>query len=124
MAFVGFCPDSELSPPGAIFPLRIEKSAGSSTGYHAYLQKLDDVLGYNLYSGTLGTWFDHGGGGDDGCGVAFTDFGTGELRAELPPSASASAYYLVTGFDGAQEGVAHTATDGGRSDSVQDTCLP
>jgi cysteine-rich repeat protein len=124
MAFVGFCPDSELSPPGAIFPLRIEKSAGSSTGYHAYFQKLDDVLGYNLYSGTLGTWFDHGGGGDDGCGVAFTDFGTGELRAELPPSASASAYYLVTGFDGAQEGVAHTATDGGRSDSVQDTCLP
>jgi cysteine-rich repeat protein len=123
-AFIGFCPQSEVSPPGAIFPLRIEASTDSATGYFMYFQDLDGTFGFNVYAGTLGTGVDHGGGGDDACSAAFTALGTGEIRVELPASASASAYYLVTAFDGTQEGVAHTATGGTTSDAAQDTCAP
>ncbi|MDX1389899.1 MAG: hypothetical protein R3344_11955, partial [Acidobacteriota bacterium] len=123
-AFVGFCAESEISPRGAIFPLRIEKSTGSSTGYYVYFQKIDDVFGYNAYAGTLGTWFDHGGGADDFCGAVFTDLGNGAIRAELPAPAAANAYFLVTGFDGSDEGVAHTDSGDNPSDPAQNTCLP
>ncbi|MDX1388848.1 MAG: LamG domain-containing protein, partial [Acidobacteriota bacterium] len=124
MAFVGFCPESEISPKGAIFPLRIEKSTDSSTGYYVYFQSLDDVFGYNAYAGTVGTWFDHGGGGDDACDVVFTDLGSGEIRAELPAAAATDAYFLVTGFDGSDEGVAHTDSSDNPSDPAQNSCLP
>jgi hypothetical protein len=120
----GFSPTTEISPPGATHPLGIEKSAASSTGYHVYFQKLAGVLGYNVYSGTLGTWFDHGGAGDDACGVLVTELASGEMRAELPASGALDAYYLVTGFDGTDECVAHRSWEGVPSDPGQNTCVP
>jgi hypothetical protein len=123
MAFVTFCPESEVSPAGAIFPLRLERSSLSATGAYVHFQGLDDVLGFNLYSGTLGQWFDHGAGAANVCDLPHEDLGSGALRAEIELPAG-DAYFLITAFDAAAEGPSHVASSGAPADPAQSTCAP
>ena len=124
LTLVSFCPDSEASPAGAIFPLRVEPSASSSTGYYVYFQRLDGAAGYNLYSGSLAGAFDHGNSSDNVCDLPFTDLGTGELRAELPLPAGDAVYFLISPFSGGDEGVTHLSSTGVPADPSQSTCPP
>ena len=121
---MAFCPESEASPAGAIFPLRVAPSASSPTGYEIYFQRLDGAAGYNLYSGTLSGAFDHGGSSDNICDLQFTDPGTGELRAELPLPAGQAVYFLISPFSGGSEGVTHRSSSGMPADAAQSTCPP
>lgn len=124
LVLVGFCPESEASPAGAPFPVLVEPSAGSTTGYEIYFQRLDGADGYNLYSGSLAGIFDHGGGPDNVCDLPFTDLGTGELSAELPLPGGDAVYFLVSPFSGGLEGVAHRSSGGIPADPAQSTCPP
>ncbi len=121
--FVDFCAASEVSPAGAIFPLRIMKDPASFTGYYLYFQRLDTLDGYNLYRGTLGTWYSHGGMGSAGCEFPAMDLGTGEMRAEVSPSGG-NDYYLVTAFGGGVEGPSGFDSTGLEIEPLQSTCLP
>ena len=131
LSFVSFCAGSEISPEGAVFPLRIEKDPASPTGVYAYFQNVDGLDGVNIYEGNLGSWYDHGAGpvcdftecsvpNDIGC---YDDLGTGELRAAVPTGAG-GGYVLVSGYSGSDEGPVGYASDGTPRDPVQSTCLP
>ena len=115
--------ESEISPAGAIFPSRVEKSGLSSTGYYLYFQDVEGAEGFNLYQGSLGTWYDHGGGPQNTCDVSFTRLGTGEVVVELP-DAPGDRYVLVSGFAGGSEGPSGTDSAGGSIDPAQSSCPP
>lgn len=106
--YVGFCPGvTEISPPGAIFPLRLAKDPASPTGYYAYFQTVDGVTGFDLLEGELGLWASHDDPagnvtGIEPCGTpngigCYDALGTGEVRIAVAPTAG-NRYYLVEGY--------------------------
>jgi hypothetical protein len=132
-AFVTFCPESEISPRGAIFPVRVEKSDDSPTGFYLRFQKLDDIDGINLYDGTFDSWYSHGGSpgnqcqieecfvpGDPGC---YDDLGTRELRMVLSPE-TGDRYFLLSPYAGNDEGPSGFDSGNTERDAAQNTCLP
>ena len=133
LTFVTFCPESEISPTGAIFPLRVERSTDSPTGYYLYFQKLDDIDGVNFYEGTFGSWYSHGGSPGNECGLeecftpgdpgCYDDLGTGELRMVLSPEVG-DRYFLLSAYAGNDEGPSGLDSDGSERDPAQNTCLP
>jgi len=131
LTFVTFCPDTEISPPRAVFPLRVETDAAATTGYDLTFQGVDGADGYALYEGTIGSWYDHGAAamcqihacstpGTPGC---YDDTGTGQLRVAFTPSPG-DHYYLVTGYQGSSEGPAGSDSAGAPRDPAQSTCPP
>lgn len=118
------CPVSEVSPAWATFPARLEKDPTSGTGFYLYFEPIDSVDGYNLYQGTVGTWYSHGGPAGDLCDLAATELVTGEMRAEIDPTAAGDHYYLVTAYAGGQEGPSGFATPHTEIDPTQSTCSP
>jgi hypothetical protein len=100
-------PPGEVSPRGCTFPLKIVKDAATcpAAGVCLYFEKEPVARGYNLYEGTLGSWYSHDGAPGDDCDGAVVDLSTGEMRYSLSPSAG-SHYYLVTAFNGGGEGTA------------------
>jgi hypothetical protein len=121
--FIDFCPGSEVSPRNGIFPLRINKDAGSTTGYYIRFQRLDTLDGYNIYEGTVGIWYSHADAPGNDCAAVVTDLGGGEMRAELNPSAG-DHYYLVTAFGGMDEGPSGFDSTGVEIPKTQSTCAP
>jgi hypothetical protein len=73
-----------------------------------YFEKEMSAEGYNLYEGSLGVWFSHGGAPGDVCDATVDDLGDGWMRHALASSAG-DRYYLVTAFGGAGEGTAGNA---------------
>ena len=120
---VTFCPASEVSPEGAIFPARLVKDAVSPTGYYLYFQRLDGALGYSLYEGVLGTWYSHGGASGNTCNFSATELGTGEMQSAVTPT-NGDHYYFVTAFNEAVEGPSGYATSGVEVDPLQSSCGP
>ncbi len=131
LTFVTFCPETEISPREAVFPFEIVKDPASPTGYYATFQNVDDIDGFHLYEGTLGAWYDHGSGGacqfeecsvpnDIGC---FDDLGNGRVRVAVSPS-GADHYFLVTGYQGVDQGPAGPDSNGIPRDPAEETCLP
>ena len=131
LTFVTFCPETEISPQESVFPLEIDKDGASPLGFYATFQGVDDVDGFHLYEGTLGTWYDHGSGGtcqfaecsipnDIGC---FDDLGNGQVRIALSPSAG-DHYYLISGYQGSEQGPTGADSSGMVRDPAQETCLP
>jgi hypothetical protein len=121
--FVDFCPASEVSPKAAIYPARLVKNTNSSTGYYLYFQRLDTLEGYNLYEGEVGTYYSHGEAPGNICNLPATDLGTGEMRAEITPSAG-NHYYLVTAYGWGVEGPSGFDSSGTEIDSSECTCTP
>ena len=121
--FIDFCPASEVSPVSCNFPARLAEDQISSTGYYIYFQRLDTLEGYNLYEGSLGTWYSHANTPGSRCSISATDLGTGEMRAEVSPSAG-DHYYLVTAYAGGIEGPSGFRTGGQEIDRAQSTCTP
>jgi hypothetical protein len=121
--FVDFCAGSEVSPSLGVFPARLVKSASSSTGYYLYFQRLDSLDGFNFYEGNIGAWYSHAGSPGNRCNLAATDLGTGEMRAEISPSAG-DHYYLVTAFGGGAQGPSGFASSGMEIPRLQSSCPP
>ncbi len=130
---VGFCAETEISPPGAIYPARIEVSGDSPTGYFLYFQEVDGVEGFNRYEGTAGSWYSHGGSPSNLCGLlecvgtemlnCYQDLGTGEVRVALTPTPG-NRYYPVSAYAGSVEGPSGRDSSGNAIDPDQSTCLP
>jgi hypothetical protein len=119
-----FCSVLEVSPSEATFPARLTKDASSPTGDYLYFQRMDAVEGYNLYEGTLGSWYSQAGATGNVCNVAATDYlATGEMRATITPSAG-DHYYLITAYGGGDEGPSGFATPHQEIDPAQSTCTP
>lgn len=120
---ITFCPATEVSPTGALFPARLMKDAAFPSGYYLYFQRIDGASGYNVYEGNVGSWYSHGGAPGNTCNVVVADLGTGEMRAEVLPS-TGNHYYLVTAFGGGDEGPSGFASSGTEIPASQSTCAP
>jgi hypothetical protein len=121
---VPFCSSTEVSPAECAVPLRLAPDAGSSTGYYLYFERIATATGYNLYIGTIGSWYSHGGMGIGRvCGLSVTDLGTGEMRAEVSPFVT-DQYYLVTAFADTLEGPSGFDSSGMEIPRAQSTCAP
>jgi len=120
---ITFCAQSEVSPTLAPFPARITKATASSSGFYIYFQKIEGATGYSLYEGTLNGWYTHAGAGGNRCNIASTDLGTGEMRAEVAPSAG-DHYYLVTAHNSTAEGPSGFDGQGHEIPATQSTCSP
>jgi hypothetical protein len=127
IVFIDFCPNTEVSPASAIFPLRVIKSAVSGTGYYIFFQRVDSTEGNNIYEGQLVTPWDaqyhHAGQPGNDCDAVVDDLGTGEMRAELAPGAG-DCYYLVTAFGSGAEGPSGFDSTGLEIPALQSTCSP
>lgn len=119
-----FCPNSEISPPGCVYPLRLVKDSRSPTGYYLYFQTISATAGYNIYIGALGAWYSHGGDPFGRvCSIPATDLGTGEMRVHITPAAG-NLYYLVTAFGGGFEGPSGFNSSGAKIPDARNTCAP
>jgi N-acetylneuraminic acid mutarotase len=118
------CTD-EVSSQGAFPPMRLVPDAASSTGYYLQFQKIPYATGYSCYEGTLASLalgsYDHGAGSH--CDLSFTDLGTGEMRAEIAPSAG-DHYHLVTAHSATLEGPSGFTSSNQEIDPAQSTCPP
>jgi len=120
---VSFCQTTETSPSGAVFPARLAKDAASPTAYYLYFQRAGDAAGYNIYEGTLGSWYSHRNAPGNLCHAAVTDLGTGEMRAAITPSAG-NHYYLVSAYEGKFEGPTGFSSSGTQIPAFQSSCAP
>jgi len=110
----------EVSPPGSPVPLEVALGAGNAL---LTWEDLGPGFAYNVYSGTVGNWFDHGlaplacaGSGVTCDGVTCSWSSTG-----LP---AGQAYYLVTATRDGRQGPSGFTTAGGLRDPGADSCLP
>jgi hypothetical protein len=78
------------------------------------------VGGYNVYLGTLGTWYSHAASGVNACGAASTP-AAGRRESTVTPDPG-DVYVLVTAYTSA-EGPSGFAT-GGEIPPADSTCLP
>ncbi len=112
-------PPGEVSSSGTAFPLKITKDSSTCpSGFCIYFEENADATGYNIYEGTVGTWYSHDSAPGNICNAVITDLGSGQFRAELTPS-SGNMYYLVTAFNGDGEGTA-----GSVERDMQNSCAP
>jgi hypothetical protein len=111
----------EVSGPGSAHPLLLVKdraAAACPTGYCMYFEKEPVASGYNVYEGTVGAWYSHGGASGDACNPAVTDLVDGNIRYSLSPTPG-DHYYLVTALNIMGEGTA-----GNGLEDVQRSCPP
>jgi hypothetical protein len=120
---LGFCSTSEVSPAGALFPLVVERDAGSASGYALRFQEVGGAVRYHLYAGTLGTFYSHGAGAATTCDLPVDDLGDGELGADLPLQ-SGSTYYLLAASDGTEQGPSGFGSGAVEIDPAQSSCPP
>jgi hypothetical protein len=124
---IGFCATSEVSPEGSEKPLRLgriaPKGSAPATAYSLTFQSVGGATGYNIYEGTLGSWYSHGGRPGNICDAAVTDLGDGlaSVTINLPDG---DHYYLVTAHDAAREGPSGYDSSGSPIDAAQSTCAP
>jgi hypothetical protein len=119
---IGNCALAEVSPPGSLNQLRIEKFSSSATGYYLFFGKTVNARGYNLYEGDIGNYYNHGST-PNFCNFSFqTTVTPSKLRHELAPS-TGNHYYLVTAYSANQESSPGNGTYGPRPIS-QSTCPP
>jgi hypothetical protein len=120
---ITFCSTTEVSPEGCSVPLRLAHNVQSTTGFYLYFEKIPPVAGYNIYEGTIGTWYSHADALGNNCAAVVTDLGGGEMRADLNAS-SGDRYYLVTAFGGLDEGPSGFDNSGTEIPASQSTCAP
>ena len=110
----------EVSPVGAGVPLTVARNGAGAT---LSWEDLGAGFIYNLYSGTVGGWFDHGMAplSCAGAGVTCDGVQCSWSSGSLPPG---QAYYLVTASRGGREGPSGFLSTGGLRDPAADSCLP
>ena len=124
---IGFCASSEVSPQGAEQPLRLARLAPKGPTLSADLmltfQAVGGAAGYNVYEGTLGSWYSHGARPGNQCDAVVTDLGDGLLAATVVPS-DGNRYYLVTAHGAGAEGPSGFDSTGAPIEPSQSTCAP
>ncbi|MCU0224671.1 MAG: hypothetical protein MUF27_11525 [Acidobacteria bacterium] len=124
---IQFCATSEVSPHAADHPLRLSRLAPKGPALATELmltfQAVGGAEGYNVYEGTLGSWYSHGAAPGNQCAAAVTDLGDGSLTATVTPSAG-NRYYLVTAYASGTEGPSGADSTGAPIPPSQSTCAP
>ena len=108
---------SEVSPPAAA-PLAVTKAAGNDLKV-SFQDLGGQVGGYNVYEGTLGSWYSHT---PKACQQVPPLVGL-RREVQLTPAAG-STYYLVTSFDLCQESISGTDSLGSPQPAANLTCAP
>ena len=119
------CTVPEVSPPAAPVPLRVQRLAGSALRFT--WEDLGPGIQYNLYSGTLGSFYDHGAGAlscsglgagmDCNSTVCTFDAAAGGVPA-------GNRYFVVTATGFGAEGTSGFASSSAERPPAQSSCLP
>lgn len=112
------CGTPEVSPSGSSFPARLTVSGGV---YTLHFSKVASATAYNIYQGTIGSYYSHSA--TFLCNATVTDLGNGEMTATIVPAAG-NHYYLVTAVAGGVEGPSGYNSQGQEIDPSQSTCAP
>lgn len=119
---IGDCTLHEVSSPGSLNPLIINKNSSSPTGYYLYFNETINARGYNLYEGNIGNYYSHGVT-PNFCNISFqSTLIPGRLRHELNPS-SGNHYYLITAYSYLQESTSGSSSTSPRPQE-QNVCPP
>ncbi len=110
-------PPGTVSLPGSFHPVGVTRS-GSGLRL-TWEDQGPTVPAYNIYEGTLGSWYSHA---PLLCRVAGTADGAGNRFLDLTPTGTASHYYLVTASDACGEGSAGRGRNGQRRPMPNGTC--
>jgi len=119
------CVVPEVSPPLAPIPHHLVRQPGDI--YRFTWQDLGPGFQYNLYSGSLGSYYSHGPGplvcSGLGSGVACAG---GSCQHDRPGSGlpAGSLYFLVTASGFGEEGTSGFASGGAERDPARSTCAP
>jgi hypothetical protein len=108
---------AEVSPPASA-PLIVTAVAGGDLKV-AFQDLGGQVGGYNVYEGSLGSWYSHA---PKAC-QQVPPLAGGRREVQLTPAAG-STYYLVTSFDLCQESISGTNSLGSPQPSANLTCAP
>lgn len=106
----------EVSAIGSGVPLLATKNPDGSI--RVSFEERVGSLGYNLYAGDIGAYWNHGPSARNQCAVATTTSASGRLEATIPAPA-ADGYFLVTAFTAKGEGPAGTGVP-----DTESTCAP
>ena len=110
-------PPGTVSLPGSFHPVLV---ARSGSGLRLTWEDLGPTVpGYNIYEGTIGSWYSHA---PLLCGVTGTADGGGNRFLDITPTGTANRYYLVTASDACGEGSAGRAGSGLRRPMPNGTC--
>jgi hypothetical protein len=107
----------EVSAPSSV-PLVVDKASGSDLKI-SFQDLGGQVGGYNVYEGTIGSWYSHAA---KACQQT-PPIAAGRRQVQLTPAAG-STYYLVTSYDLCQESISGTNGAGTPQPSVNLTCAP
>ena len=119
------CTVPEVSSSAAPVQLQVNQPAAGQTRFT--WQDLGPGFQYNVYAGTIGSYYSHGAApvACQGLGNGITCNGTvcalDKANAALP---GGSLYFLVTGTAFGREGTSGFASAGPERDPSQSTCLP
>jgi hypothetical protein len=108
---------AEVSSPASP-PLAVDKAAGGDLKV-SFQDLGGQVGGYNVYEGSLGSWYSHAG---KSCQQA-ASLVAGRREIQLTPAAG-STYYLVTSYDLCHESISGTDSTGAPQPSSYLTCAP
>jgi len=110
-------PPGTVSLHGSFHPVLV---AQSGPGLRLTWEDLGPTVpGYNIYEGTIGSWYSHA---PLLCGVTGTADGAGNRSIDISPTGAANHYYLVTASDACGEGSPGRAGSGLRRPMPNGTC--
>jgi hypothetical protein len=110
-------PPGAVSLPGSFHPVGVTRS-GSGLRL-TWEDQGQTVPAYNIYEGTIGSWYSHS---PLLCGVTGTADGGGNRFLDITPTGTANHYYLVTASDACGEGSAGRGKNGQRRPMPNGTC--
>jgi trimeric autotransporter adhesin len=118
------CTVPEVSAPAAAVPLHVTIGAGNT--YQLQWQDLGAGFQYNLYAGSLGTFYNHGATplACSGVGAGVTCAAGACSISEPAAAVAGDRYFLVTASGFGLEGTSGFASAGGERDPAQNTCTP
>jgi len=110
-------PPGTVSLQGSFHPVLV---AQSGPGLRLTWEDLGPTVpGYNIYEGTIGSWYSHA---PLLCGVTGTADGAGNRSIDISPTGAANHYYLVTASDACGEGSPGRAGSGLRRPMPNGMC--
>ncbi|HKY32434.1 MAG TPA: hypothetical protein VJV23_07860 [Candidatus Polarisedimenticolia bacterium] len=119
------CAVSEVSAPAAAVPLHVTEPSGGLFDFT--WEDRGPGFQYNLYAGSLGSFYSHGAGPLSCAGVGSsmtcdgTACGLSAAAGSLPPG---DLYFLVTGTAFGAEGTSGSSSGGAERSPAQSTCAP
>ena len=117
----GAAPPVEVSAAASGSPLMVSKAAGGALVLA--FEQVADATAYNVYAGTIGSWYSHGTSPGTDCDAATVPAMPGRLSTVMPVHAG-SSYLLVSASNATGEGETGSRGDGRAIPLAEATCAP